>query len=166
MKGDPHPGNVLLLKDNSIGLIDYGQVKRLTREDLKELATLIILLCDKKEREVIDLVKKMGFTTEKNNDSVLYDTVVMGFDSDEIAFKAGNIYPFFCVILLAGLSMHQFMEEMNRKDKTKTIPEQYVMVVRVSMLLRGISTLLGVQEPISICNYWRPYAEKVLRDSK
>ena len=151
--GDPHPGNVLLLKDNRIGLIDYGQVKRLTNEDRKDLSKLILLLCDKKEKEVIDLVKQMGFTTEKNNDQVLYETVVMGFDSDELAFKA-------------GMSIHQFMEEMNRRDKTKTIPEQYVMVVRVSMLLRGIATLLGIQEPISVCDYWKPYAEQVLRDLK
>lgn len=27
--GDPHPGNILLLKDGRLGLIDYGQVKRI-----------------------------------------------------------------------------------------------------------------------------------------
>ena len=79
-----------MLKDNRIGLIDYGQVKRLTQEDRQELSELILLLCDKKEQEVVDLVKKMGFTTEKNNDQVLYETVVMGFDSDELAFNAGK----------------------------------------------------------------------------
>ena len=56
------------------------------------------------------------------------------------------------------------MEDMNRKDKTKTIPEQYVMVVRVSMLLRGIATLLGIQEPISVCNMWKPYAQRALKE--
>jgi aarF domain-containing kinase len=25
--GDPHPGNILLLKDGRLGLIDYGQVR-------------------------------------------------------------------------------------------------------------------------------------------
>ncbi len=28
---DPHPGNVLLMDDGRIGLIDYGQVKRISR---------------------------------------------------------------------------------------------------------------------------------------
>ena len=27
--GDPHPGNILLMPDGRLGLIDYGQVKRI-----------------------------------------------------------------------------------------------------------------------------------------
>ena len=27
--GDPHPGNVMLLPDGRLGLIDYGQVKKI-----------------------------------------------------------------------------------------------------------------------------------------
>ena len=28
--GDPHPGNILLMDDGRLGLIDYGQVRTIT----------------------------------------------------------------------------------------------------------------------------------------
>ena len=45
--GDPHPGNILLLKDGRYGLIDYGQVKRINRDECVNLAKLIIALSDR-----------------------------------------------------------------------------------------------------------------------
>jgi aarF domain-containing kinase len=39
--GDAHPGNVLLLRDGRIGLIDYGQACRMEPEDRVRLARLI-----------------------------------------------------------------------------------------------------------------------------
>ncbi len=76
-------------------MIDYGQVKRLSLSERKELAELIVYIADQKDEFILETVKKMGFTTEKNMDSVLLDTVYMGFDSDEIAFKAG-LLSIFC----------------------------------------------------------------------
>lgn len=38
---DPHAGNFLLMPDGRIGLIDFGQVKRLTREERYRLALII-----------------------------------------------------------------------------------------------------------------------------
>lgn len=35
---DPHPGNILLLHDNGLGLVDYGQVKRISRHSRALLA--------------------------------------------------------------------------------------------------------------------------------
>lgn len=31
--GDPHPGNLLLCEDGRLGLIDFGQVKTISKED-------------------------------------------------------------------------------------------------------------------------------------
>ena len=33
--GDPHPGNILLLNDGKLGLIDFGQVGGATNESLQ-----------------------------------------------------------------------------------------------------------------------------------
>ena len=41
---DPHPGNLLLLEDGRIGLIDFGQTKRIDRETRLGLARLIVAL--------------------------------------------------------------------------------------------------------------------------
>jgi ubiquinone biosynthesis protein len=40
--GDPHPANVLVLADSTIGLVDFGAVGRLTDEDMTKLTRLFI----------------------------------------------------------------------------------------------------------------------------
>ena len=44
--GDPHPGNILVLDDDRLGLIDYGQVKRLSSTSQLKLARLVCLVAD------------------------------------------------------------------------------------------------------------------------
>lgn len=44
---DLHPGNFLLLPDGRLGLIDYGQVKRITPTERRQLAELIIAVADR-----------------------------------------------------------------------------------------------------------------------
>jgi ubiquinone biosynthesis protein len=40
--GDPHPANVLVLEDGTIGLVDFGAVGRLTDDDMTKLTRLFI----------------------------------------------------------------------------------------------------------------------------
>ena len=40
--GDPHPANILLLDDGRIGLVDFGQVGKLSDEDMSKLTGLFI----------------------------------------------------------------------------------------------------------------------------
>ena len=49
--GDPHPGNVMLLPDGRLGLIDYGQVKHISLGDRKAYARLIVALDERNQEE-------------------------------------------------------------------------------------------------------------------
>ena len=42
--GDPHPGNIFLLDDGRMGLLDFGQVKQLSQEDRVKIAKLYVAL--------------------------------------------------------------------------------------------------------------------------
>jgi hypothetical protein len=55
------------------------------------------------------------------------------------------------------------MEDFDRIDRTKKIPDQFVFVVRVCMLLRGLGRLLK-EPPVSIATVWKPYAERALKE--
>ena len=84
--GDPHPGNILLLDDGRIGLIDYGQVKRLTAEDRRNFAMCMIALAEDNKKRMLELAGRLGFRTEKNDPDVLYTTcqVMMNRDDPEV----------------------------------------------------------------------------------
>ncbi len=55
--GDPHPANVLVLADGTIGLVDFGAVGRLTDEDMTKLTRLFI---DVAQERVDMLPKRLG----------------------------------------------------------------------------------------------------------
>jgi ubiquinone biosynthesis protein len=55
--GDPHPANVLVLEDGSIGLVDFGAVGRLTDDDMTKLTRLFI---DAAQERVDALPRRLG----------------------------------------------------------------------------------------------------------
>jgi hypothetical protein len=61
---DPHPGNILLVYDDrgnpQLGLIDYGQVKSLSKKQRHLLCKLVIALADDDRDAIIELVKEAG----------------------------------------------------------------------------------------------------------
>jgi ubiquinone biosynthesis protein len=61
---DPHPGNILLLEDGKIGLIDFGMVGHLTEELKGHLGTLIIALFRRDVDLVVEVYRELGVFSE------------------------------------------------------------------------------------------------------
>lgn len=70
--GDPHPGNVLAMKDGSLALLDFGMVGRLTPEAKKHFATLVIALRNQSSKGVIRAISNLGVIPETVNKELLY----------------------------------------------------------------------------------------------
>jgi aarF domain-containing kinase len=66
---DPHPGNMLLLDQKTgsprIGLIDYGQVKELSRENIVILSKMMVALQEDNEPEMARLIFEAGYKTKE-----------------------------------------------------------------------------------------------------
>lgn len=65
--GDPHPGNVLILPDNTICLLDYGMVGRLDEQLKGYLVDLLLAIIHRDVDEVIALLTYSGDITEQIN---------------------------------------------------------------------------------------------------
>jgi len=61
---DPHPGNVLLLPDGRLGLIDVGMVARVTPEMREHLIRLLMAVGERRGEEVARLAMDMSEPTE------------------------------------------------------------------------------------------------------
>ena len=57
--GDPHPGNIMLLEDGRVGLIDFGQVK-IIDENVRLNIGKMILAIENDDREEIVRLQKEG----------------------------------------------------------------------------------------------------------
>jgi aarF domain-containing kinase len=73
---DPHPGNLLLIRlpDGSpqLGLIDYGQVKTLTKEQRHLFARLVLALDDDDKDKIVALMKEAGYKSERMDPDTMY----------------------------------------------------------------------------------------------
>jgi len=65
---DPHAGNVMLLRDGRLALIDWGQVVRLSTEQRCIMAGLYIAVADKDDVMSADCMRALGGRTKHNWD--------------------------------------------------------------------------------------------------
>ena len=152
--GDPHPGNILLLREDNgspqIGLIDYGQVKRLTKDTRHLFARLIIALDDEKKDEVVRLMKEAGMRTKRMDPEVIYQYAKVSYD--QINDK-----------ILNGKHIQLFMEDLEARDPIVQLPREFLMASRCSILLRGLAQALHQNRRVATA--WRPIAERVLQNN-
>lgn len=119
--GDCHPGNIMLLREAdgspSIGLIDYGQVKRISKEIRHLFARLLIALDDDNKEEIVKLMKEAGMRTQNMDPEVIYLYAKVSYDTinDKI---------------LEGKHIQLFMEDLERGDPIVQLPTELLMASR------------------------------------
>mmetsp|Transcript_34574 Transcript_34574/g.42285 ORF Transcript_34574/g.42285 Transcript_34574/m.42285 type:complete len:493 (-) Transcript_34574:134-1612(-) len=155
---DPHPGNILLLngsedkvkgKHHQLGLIDYGQVKQLSKHDRLLLCQLVIALADDNEKEVVRLMKEAGYKSRDMNEKIIHRYAKVSYDEDNDE-------------LTEGMHIQLFVEELQRRDPIEALPVDFIAVGRTSILLRGLGHALNQSR--SVARAWRPIAEQVLKE--
>jgi len=150
--GDPHPGNILLCPDGKLGLIDYGQVKKLTLEQRLRIAELVVALADGNREGVVDAYTRMGFRTAKMDHGVIHAHATIGFDTDDRSVTGGE-------------NIQKFFESLNKRDKTEHVPDFVVLPGRVAVLMRGLASLLQMP-PLRVAEAWAPVCRRLLRRHK
>lgn len=165
---DPHPGNVLYT-DGKLGLIDYGQVKRLSDEERLSLARFLLLVdaaikidprtdahADpaahvRARAAIAKAVFDLGVKTEKMDVDVAYEMNVVYYGRMDAAW----LYP---------RNVLQWTDWMESRDPMKDISsvEHVIMVNMVGMMLRGLGEMLQQSRNLAVC--WRPFARQALQE--
>ena len=151
--GDPHPGNILLMPDGRLGLIDYGQVKRVNKGARVAYAKLTLAILAEDKEEVARLLRSdppegFGGKSRLNDVDVAYRLCVFWNDRDTPD-------------VTGGLNLQEFIDEMEARDPVRVAPLDMVMISRVSVLLRGVANAFNVR--LRVASRWRPSAEALLR---
>jgi aarF domain-containing kinase len=147
---DPHPGNFLLLKDGRIGMIDYGQVKRLSDDERIHLAELIHHLA---RNDVEAVVKK---SIDLGYESKFYDRDII-FKVNQVVLDQDGRH------ITEGLNMQQYIDKLYAKDPWNKSADFMIMPVRLSLLLRGVGHMLN--HPVSVATAWDPIAKHVMNST-
>ncbi|WP_172256097.1 ABC1 kinase family protein [Saccharibacillus deserti] len=68
---DPHPGNMLIMKDGSITFLDFGMVGRLSPDMREYLSSLVIALMRQDTPAMVRAIERMGMIHEDTDVSAL-----------------------------------------------------------------------------------------------
>ena len=61
---DPHPGNFMVMPDGRLGVLDFGSVKRFSREFFEGHRDVFRVVLEQKPIDALALVRRVGFTVE------------------------------------------------------------------------------------------------------
>ena len=151
---DPHIGNIFVLDNGDIGLIDFGQVKQISGRNRETLAKVMIALDERVGDDRPEDLERIGnlalqLGVELNEDAKEEAAAAVGmwlFDGSTEKLPGGYD--------LGELSPNSPVKEL------KSFPQDLVLVGRASILIKGLSNRLGI--PWSLSKEWAPIARQVL----
>src|SRR5438045_2480858 len=147
--GDPHPGNLIVLEGNRIGLLDFGLVGRLTKGMQESIILLVLAISLKDPDTVARLLYKVGVPDERIN---LHQFRADIHDILEryLGLKLNEVDPGVLMSELVDLAM---------KYKIK-IPKEYAVLSKASATTEGIIRQLDPE--MDITQKALPYAKQLL----
>jgi aarF domain-containing kinase len=147
--GDCHPGNILLLEDGRLGLIDYGQVKAMTVDERIKYAKLIIAHSRGDKDEIVRIhFDELGTVTKKRCVETAY--LFSSFWNDRNT-------PDVC----GDMNLSNFIDYLESRDSMVKLPEEYIFAARVNVLLRGMGKAFGLN--LRMSEMWKDEAQRFLK---
>ena len=159
---DPHPGNVLVQKDGTIVLLDFGAVATLRKEMRQGLLQLLEGAVKNDTEKIIDALMELGFIADEKAAIQIAEKVIdalRNFLQNEVQFDGLNfkdiqVNPF-------ETSLFQLITDIGLKGIAEAVqvPRDYVLLNRMVTLLIGISSNLDPQmNPMEVVQpYFRQF---------
>jgi ubiquinone biosynthesis protein len=148
--GDPHPGNLVVLPDGSIGLLDFGMVARLDEQLREDIEDMLIAIVSQDSQQLTSLVMRLGAVPPG------LDEPALSVDLAEFVNHYAN-QPVDAFDLAGALTE---MIEIIQRYRIALAPA-LSMLIKVLVMLEGTARML---EPrFSLMELIQPYQKKMLR---
>jgi aarF domain-containing kinase len=144
-QADPHPGNLLLMPDGRVALLDFGLTKELPDDIRIGFAHLVVAAGERSPLKVAEAFEMLGVRAKSSDPQDLLMLTRLFFDPRDAATRT---------------EFNQQRNEALARSPVEAIPGDLVLLGRVVGLLRGVCSSLGV--PLSPMAMLRPYAERAL----
>jgi len=148
---DPHPGNIVILPDGRIGLIDYGQCVTFSIEERRGIARVIRALGSGDKRGAATAMRALPGGYKQENDS--WQSV---FKFSEFTFDKYDITP---LQYDDGSFTPSDIIEVFSKHTELVVPRCVTFARRLSNTLLGTAMSFGVQT--SLATSWRDLANQL-----
>ncbi len=147
--GDPHPGNVIVLEGNRIGLLDFGLVGRMSRQMQETIVLFVLAISLRDPDTVARLLYKVGVPDQRINlqqfRHQIHDLLdrYMGLKLSEVD---------------SGVLMSELVD-LAMKYKIK-IPKEYAVLSKAAATTEGLVRQLDPE--LDVAQTALPYAKQLL----
>jgi ubiquinone biosynthesis protein len=146
---DPHPGNLVLLKDNVIGLLDFGMVGRIDGELQEQIEDMFLAVANRDAERLTTLITRVG-------------AVPAQFDYAGLSLDVADFINFYTNQPLESLNLGGALNEM-----TEIIRRYHIMLpARISMLIKVFVMLDGTAKRLSpkfsLIEVMEPYRKRMI----
>ena len=131
-----------------LGLIDFGQVKHLNLEQRLKFARMIVALNVDDRKRVVQALLDLGHRTKYCSEENLYTMAKLIYDSNDKERLKGYT------------NIQALLDDLQAQDPVVKVGEDYVLVGRVCIMLRGLGHIL--KQPRSTSDVWLPLAKRLL----
>ncbi|KAH7302577.1 hypothetical protein KP509_23G078000 [Ceratopteris richardii] len=148
-QADPHPGNLLIMEEGKVALLDYGQVKEFTNPIRLGYAKLVVAIAAQNPYDIDQSFKELGVVLGKRVESDPKSYMQMASNLFDTKLPPGRTR--------AG----PFGEDaLLQKVQVKNFPKDLFFVLRTIQILRGLS--VGMEVPLSCVENWKNIAKEAL----
>jgi ubiquinone biosynthesis protein len=147
---DPHPGNVLYLPGNRVGMLDFGMVGRLSDHRRQEIVDLLAGLSGRDEHGMMTVL--LGWTD---------DAVV---DEERLADDLGRLVFDYEHLALKDIRIGQLLGDITAimRDHAISLPADLALLFKALITLEGLGRRLDPE--FQLVAHLGPFVERVLAE--
>ena len=151
---DPHPGNILVLKDGRIGLIDFGMVGTLSADLMENIADTLLAFIRQDFDGLVDQYEKLGLSTGE----VDYERFRRDFRADLMDLLS----PLYA-LKLGEIDFAELMENMAilATKHGLRVPRELILVDKTLIFLEHLGRKLDPE--FTVIDIAKPYALDLIK---
>jgi ubiquinone biosynthesis protein len=146
---DPHPGNIVVMDGNVIGLLDFGMVGRIDETLREEFEEMLMSIVSHDSERLTSVIMRIGSVPAG------FDEMSLSIDMSEFVAHYGN-QPLEDIDL--GTALRDMIEIIRRYRIMLAAP--VAMLLKVLIMLEGTAKLLNPK--FSLMGVMEPYHRKML----
>lgn len=148
---DPHPGNVIIQKDGTICLVDYGMVGKLTKKDKFSFAGVFISMARRDARSMAIAFRRLAIESEIP-------------DMRRFEYDLGELIEEFASLDVSEMRMADLASALQHIIYTYRlkVPGSIFLILRALVILEGIGKT--IYPDFKTFEFVKPYGAKIIRE--
>ncbi len=147
---DPHPGNVIFLPGNRIGIIDFGMIGLLTDARRNQIVDLLYALIRKDEMGLLEVLMDWTRDTEVDEEQLAYEVAELMVSYDDLQLKDVKV----------GALLNDITSLL--RENCLVLPADLTLLFKSLITLEGLG--LQLDPNFHMIDHITPFVERIIRD--